>query len=565
LIANVRGQDAETAPSGFAGQVDLTPLRGVAVQDTGRLKSFDTFARNMLRYVSGSRDIRGQEPSFTYLDLMFRPESYADEDIIYVKKKQIRRAIAESLKGTGAADASRLERFQKTGLISPMLLGHPKVSMLLERLQSDLLRTAKSVDRIRGALRTADPRTLSFALRLVPPPNGGPKDEWFPVDRVMAQPDMPRDTTHAGLGPEPIAGLSADQQQQLSQTWSDLAKAWRSQDAGAATAAVDRFATLIGGVRPDLYPDLQRLSLESWYFRYKNLTWIWMFYLLALIPLLMSVIYKWDWARVAGLGLFGLAFAAHTAALLIRWYVAQRWPNSNMFEAVTTAAWFGGAIALVLEVLARKTALRNLFALGSGVASMAALMAAYYLPLQLNAHIGNRMPVLHDVWLYIHTNVIIASYCLIAMAAVTAFLYLVYRLFGGGRAVAKAGGAGSLIMGTGPGGSFLQSGSESKATAGQILDASTMVLMELSFILLWAGIVMGAIWADHSWGRPWGWDPKEVFALNTFVIFLLLVHVRIKVRDRGLWTALLAVLGCVVMMFNWIVVNFVITGLHSYA
>jgi len=100
---------------------------------------------------------------------------------------------------------------------------------------------------------------------------------------------------------------------------------------------------------------------------------------------------------------------------------------------------------------------------------------------------------------------------------------------------------------------------------GKVLDGATMLLLELFFITLWTGIIMGAVWADHSWGRPWGWDPKEVFALNTWIIFLILVHVRIKVQDKALWTAVLAVIGCSVMLFNWIVVNFFITGLHSYA
>ena len=76
---------------------------------------------------------------------------------------------------------------------------------------------------------------------------------------------------------------------------------------------------------------------------------------------------------------------------------------------------------------------------------------------------------------------------------------------------------------------------------------------------------MGAIWADHSWGRPWGWDPKEVFALNTFIIFALLIHTRLMVKDKGFWTAVLALIGCGVMLFNWIVINFTISGLHSYA
>ncbi len=145
---------------------------------------------------------------------------------------------------------------------------------------------------------------------------------------------------------------------------------------------------------------------------------------------------------------------------------------------------------------------------------------------------------------------------------ITGLLYLRYRLGGGHREAAKAGGAGSLLLAGTPSGRFLR---DEPATLGQVLDGATMILMELSFVMLWTGIVMGAIWADHSWGRPWGWDPKEVFALNTFLVFLLLVHVRYKVRDKGLWTALLAVVGCGVMLFNWIVINFHISGLHSYA
>jgi ABC-type transport system involved in cytochrome c biogenesis permease subunit len=193
-------------------------------------------------------------------------------------------------------------------------------------------------------------------------------------------------------------------------------------------------------------------------------------------------------------------------------------------------------------------------------------MIAHFMPVYLNPNISNMMPVLHDVWLYIHTNVIIFSYCLIFMAAVTGFGYLAWRLAGGGEAYARVGGAGSLVQGGvaggGPGGGIATA---RRPSWGEVLDGTTMILIEVSFVLLWAGIVMGAIWADHSWGRPWGWDPKEVFALNTFVIFLILIHVRLKSRDKGLWTAVLALAGAAVMLFNWIVINFVITGLHSYA
>jgi len=105
----------------------------------------------------------------------------------------------------------------------------------------------------------------------------------------------------------------------------------------------------------------------------------------------------------------------------------------------------------------------------------------------------------------------------------------------------------------------------SRAPLAAVLDGSTMLLIQLAFVTLWIGIILGAAWADVSWGRPWGWDPKEVFALNTWLIFVGLLHIRLNVRDKGLWTAVLAVAGFAVMMFNWVGVNYFIVGLHSYA
>jgi cytochrome c-type biogenesis protein CcsB len=349
---------------------------------------------------------------------------------------------------------------------------------------------------------------------------------------------------------------------QLTAAWGAFTQAWRDQDADGVNGAAVKLASLLPQVNPDLYPNQDRLAWESWYFRSGNMTWVWLVYLLSVVFLVMSLAYRWPAAQRIGLGVFLVAFGLHTFALLLRWYVTGRWPNSNMFEAVTTSAWFGGCAAVIMEILVRRSPMRTLFALGSAVASMVALMCVHFMPVQLNAGVSNMMPVLHDVWLYIHTNVIIFSYCLITMAAVSAGIYLIHRLGGGPADHVRVGGAGALILTTPTGEKYL---SETGTSVGQVLDGATMVLMELAFIMLWAGLVMGAIWADHSWGRPWGWDPKEVFALNTFIILALLVHTRLKVKDKGLWTAVLALAGFGVMMFNWIVINFVIVGLHSYA
>lgn len=625
-------------PSPFAQQVRLDPLYKTAVQADGRLRSFESHAKTYMGMVSGSRSIRGQTNGLTYLDLMFRPESYADTDLVFVKNKEVRVQILDALKGRSDIDPARRDVIFKSGLFPRKLMTQPEVATLLQKLGQDLIRTSKVVDAINQALGVSDPRFLLQNLRLIPPPGGELNMPWRSMSDVVATRAAPQDSVHAGMPPPAagIRGLDNELQKKLSAAWSALQTAWRAQEAPGVNDQIAALAGLLPTVAPQLYPSEGRLAMESWYFRYQSMTWVWLLYLAAVMPLLMSIIYKWDRARTIGMVLFVIAFSAHSASVAIRWYISGRWPNSNMFEAVTTSAWFGGVMAVILERLTRRTPFRNVFALGSAVISMAALMAAYYLPAQLDSAINNKMAALNDIWLYIHTNMIIWSYAVIGLACVPALLllrdrwclawdqgaisklrllilpvaigilnYMAYlllmhmidhtgyglsgrslfgvtgafwgtlmivlvealsargRVLSGGKVERSAtGGASSLILGQSSGSSFLR---QERPTAGQVFDGATMVLVELSFIMLWTGLVMGAIWADHSWGRPWGWDPKEVFALNTFIIFLVLIHVRLKVRDKAFWTAILAVVGFEVMMFNWIVVNFVISGLHSYA
>ncbi|MFK7960703.1 MAG: cytochrome c biogenesis protein CcsA [Phycisphaerales bacterium] len=580
------GAPTQAMVDGFAAQIDVKPLADLAVHAEGRVVSVGSYTTQMMRFVSGPRWINGQSPTFTYFDLMIRPERYGNRPVIFVKKKLIRAEIERELRTAGRVQIDQLKRnpsrsispaqesaffaeldsqmvqFMEYGLISPRLINDPAVQQRLQLLSTDLLRTAKPVQEIRSAMTVRDPGFLRGKLEVLPPPSGDYHDRWHTLDELAAA--SADDPEYAGLDP----ALKAD----LRSAWTGLASAWGRSDAGATNAAIARLAELLPLVNDDaaIYPDQRRLQLENWYSRSRHMTWIWIVYGLALIPLTLFVVFRWSGALWAGISLFTVALLLQTAAFAIRWYVSGRFPNSNMFEAVTTAAWFGSAFAALAELGLRRTPTKGLWAIGSGTASMVALMAAYYLPLQLDPTVNNRMPVLLDLWLYIHTNVIIFSYCLVFMSAVTATLYLAYRLIrwlqgADGLAkveYAKVGGAASLIM-TGPDGNTMLD--RPKTTIGQVLDGTTMILVELSFVLLWAGLVMGAIWADHSWGRPWGWDPKEVFALNTFIVFAVLIHARLKTKDKGLWTAIIALIGCAVMIFNWVVINFTIAGLHSYA
>ncbi|TVQ54616.1 MAG: hypothetical protein EA377_05090 [Phycisphaerales bacterium] len=657
----------------FKNEIDFTHLGRIAVHSDGRVKSYGSFARGMMQFVSGPHAARSFSPPFMYMDLMLRPRAYEDEPIIFVKNVQVRDQIIRALErsfeshvggpsgimgggNNGGSHAMnsltaerysevreqlerRLDRFLDEGLIAPAMLRDPFVDRTVDAMRQDLLRTARFVNELESALAVSDPGVLRSNLRLIPPPGGGFEDPWLTFEQLRAS--MDRDD-HV------LSGVEVELKNQLLDAWDGLQRAWQSMNAEGVNAHSKTLATLLPQVNPELYPGegsragwpwsvkpvdayadgvgawaaddgwkwissigttlfcgifilmgisrnwptmtsigvalvasgivfhvvtlalgtTNPLPLESWYFQVHNMTWVWIFYGLSLIPLMLALVFRWSGAQWIGMGMFLLAFGLHTAALFIRWYVSDRWPNSNMFEAVTTAAWFGGCTAILLELCVRRLPLRSVFAICSAAASMVALMCAYYMPIGLDPNIRNMMPVLHDLWLYIHTNVIILSYCLIFMAAVTGTLYLMFRFVRwftdkpGINEYARMGGAASLIQ-TGPDGQPIIT--RAKSSIGQVLDGTTMILVELSFILLWAGTVMGAIWADHSWGRPWGWDPKEVFALNTFIVFVALIHARLKVRDKGLWTAIIALIGAAVMLFNWIAINYVITGLHSYA
>ncbi len=562
-------QSAQAEEYQFWKGIDLAPLESVAVQSEGRVKSLSSMATETMSFVSGARKIGEQPTLYTYFDMLFRPDAYRDADVIFVKGADTRARIAQALlqpsEGKDAKLVSRMQAFQSTGLISEALLMREELRPILLALESDLIRTAKVADAIKTGLRVKDPRFLLDRLKIVPRGDGDASKSWHTIGEVMfvdgAEP-MPGPLTLLAEKAEAPTDLSAEATKSISDAWRAFASAWLRADPPAINASAVSLAAALEAVDPAHYPDKARLGWENWYFKNGQMTRTWLVYMASVIFLLLGIVWKWPKARIIGCSIFGIGLALQTVALLLRWYIADRWPNSNMFEAVTTASWMGAAAAVVIEVFVRKTALRGMFVLGAACASMAALMAAYFLPVQLNPSISNMMPVLHDVWLYIHTNVIIFSYCLIFMAAVSALLYIVHRAVGGAATFARVGGAGSMIIAGAHGEERM---SPKRAALGEVLDGTTMLLMELSFVFLWTGLVMGAIWADHSWGRPWGWDPKEVFALNTFLVFAVLVHVRVKVKDKGLWTAWLAVVGAAVMLFNWIVINFIITGLHSYA
>jgi cytochrome c-type biogenesis protein CcsB len=229
-----------------------------------------------------------------------------------------------------------------------------------------------------------------------------------------------------------------------------------------------------------------------------------------------------------------LAFALHTAGLAIRWYISTHAPWSNGYEALVYISW---ATILAGLIFSRKS---KITLAATAVLAFLILMVAHLS--WMDPEITNLVPVLKSYWLVIHVAIITASYGFLALGAVMAAINLVLMIL------------------------------KSEKT----LQRVDLVIQELSFIIemtLMVGLFMvsigtflGGVWANESWGRYWGWDAKETWALVTVIVYSFIAHMRMVPGLKGVYAFnLSALLGFSSVIMTYFGVNYYLSGLHSYA
>ena len=228
-----------------------------------------------------------------------------------------------------------------------------------------------------------------------------------------------------------------------------------------------------------------------------------------------------------------LGFLVHTSGLILRWYISGHAPWSNGYESMIYVAW---ATMLAGIVFGRK------YPMVLGTAAFLTGITLFVAHLNwMNPEITHLVPVLKSYWLLIHVAIITASYGFIGLSAFLGVLVLILY----------------VIM-----------KERNRKTVDYFIDQLTTISelsATLGLYMLTIGTFLGGVWANESWGRYWGWDPKETWALITAVVYAFIVHMRLIPSLKGRYNFNLAtVIGFTSVLMTYFGVNYFLSGLHSY-
>ncbi len=261
-------------------------------------------------------------------------------------------------------------------------------------------------------------------------------------------------------------------------------------------------------------------------------------YFAAAFSYLISFVFRKKPVAVMALALTVFGITAQTAALIIRWIHSYQLgighaPLSNFYESIVFFSWSIIFVCLIMERRYKSSligALANFFAF--------ILLAYASLSGDVNSQIQPLIPALQSNWLTSHVISCFLAYACFAISFGTSILYLIEQGFKGNPV--------NILP-------------EPK-----FLDEVTYKMISIGFVLLTLGIITGAAWADHAWGRYWGWDPKETWSLITWLIYASFLHARLVRGWKGTRMSLISVFGFVAVVFTYLGVNYILSGLHSY-
>lgn len=501
------------AAGDFDSRLELDEFRLVAVQEGGRKKPLDTFAREQLEIITGSPVWHGEDPVATVLSMVFEPQKWETVEMFRVGHPDLVALLDRKRDGDLRKVFSYRELVEHGGL------------------REEIQRRAQSEGRAGGAREKAVDglvakmrafASLETRLAVLPPPPGYPMDDWYAFVEGAGGA-----WTAAGA---PRALYPGGWLEETEKSWGEAVASLRGRDAAAANRALGAMAGRLAAVNPGTYPDRSRLAVEHAFLAWQPFRVAWIAYLAACVFLALSFRPGAGKLQAAGFGFLCAGFACHLAGVGMRAYVAQRAPWADFYETLVVATLMCTALALVLEAVHRSACV----GLAAASLSCAGLVGASMLPFDFRT-LNPLMPVLRSWCLKYHVLAMTASYGAFTLAFGISAMHL-----------------------------FMHYVKHDVEISGK-LEKLAFQAIQVGFFSLTVGAVLGAVWADSAWGRYWGWDPKEIWALVSWCVYGAYLCGRTVGWCRGPRAAYASLIGFCAILFTFLGVNFVLTGLHSYA
>jgi cytochrome c-type biogenesis protein CcsB len=536
-----------------SGSFDWNQWRRLPVQDEGRSKPLDTLARETLRTIANRASIpdpnTGQklDPTAFYLGTLFEwqgerqspdphagvldepgggyfrshePDKWDRDPLLRVDFLPLREAL-----GMPAQEKyiSPLELSKaaiddpETGKKTPFMSWANKLFAQRSGFTPFQKKGLELADKYLAYQRNRMGEALS-----VVPIRGSEHQEWASLDLLMR--------TSFTDQTDPTGELRKAQTELR-----NARDAYLKDSPDAFNEASATFLAAVAKLGPTLgaYPSPNAIDLEIAYNRWAPFRFAWVLMLIALVSLLLSMGTRWKTFYAAGLAAFSAGLAVMLVGFGMRIGISGRAPVTNMYESVIYLGLGVAVFGLFFELLYRK---KYLLSAAAAVATVA-LVLADNCPAVLDPSIRPLPPVLrNNFWLTTHVMSITLSYAVFALAM----------------------GIGNITLG------YCMVRSQNREVV-NALSKFTYKSLQVGVLLLAIGTILGGVWADYAWGRFWGWDPKEVWALITLLGYLAVLHARYAgwVRNRGL--AALSVICFSLVVMAWYGVNFVLgTGLHTY-
>jgi cytochrome c-type biogenesis protein CcsB len=498
----------------------------LVIQDSGgRMKPMDTLATEILAKIHrGSHVQVGKhklDANQIILGMMIKPEAYRDIKMIYTKNPEINKLIDVELKAKYASfsqffsDPNSMRGYKLADLVNEAVRKEPKYRNLLDK---EILKVDERVNIAYSVYTGA-------LMRMWPKPNDK-NNKWYPTIEAL-QTFPPQDG-------ERIRAIAVEY-------FGSIDKSLLSGDWTEANKAIEKLVEYQMFYGPEVYPSENRIKAEMFYNKSNIFENLYPYYLLlGFVLLILSFVkiikptFKIEIFAKITLGLLVVFFLAHTFGLGLRWYISGHAPWSNGYESMIYIAW--------------ATALAGIFFSSRSTMTMASTSVLAGLILfvahlnWMDPQVTNLVPVLNSYWLSIHVAVITASYGFLGLGALLGFIVIL--LF------------------------IIKTKNNEKHISLSIkeLNAINEMSLMIGLALLSIGNFLGGVWANESWGRYWGWDPKETWALVTIVVYAVVVHLRfIKSIYSEFNFAVISLLSYSSVIMTYFGVNYYLAGLHSYA